>query len=104
LENILRLPIFFDYNKVKKMTQKPTYEELEQRVKELEKEAVERNRAETAIREKENFLEIVFNAIQDGISVRDRDFTLTLVNRWWAKNAIRLFRKETPFAHGARPF
>jgi two-component system, cell cycle sensor histidine kinase and response regulator CckA len=64
------------------MTQKPTYEELEQRVEELEKEAVERNREETAIREKENFLKIVFNAIQDGISVRDRDFTLTFINQW----------------------
>jgi two-component system cell cycle sensor histidine kinase/response regulator CckA len=85
LEHIMRLPIVFEYNKVKTMTQKPTYEELEQRVKELEKEAVERNRAETAIREKENFLEIVFNAIQDGISVRDRDFTLTLVNQWMEK-------------------
>jgi two-component system cell cycle sensor histidine kinase/response regulator CckA len=67
------------------MTQKPTYEELKQRVKELEKQAVERNRVETALREKENFLEIVFNAIQDGISVRDRDFTLTLVNQWMEK-------------------
>jgi len=64
------------------MTQKPTHEELEQRVKELEKEAIQRNRVETAIREKENFLKIVFNAIQDGISVRDRDFNLTLVNQW----------------------
>lgn len=82
MENILRLPIVFEYNKVKTMTQKPTYEELEQRVEELEKEAVERNREETAIREKENFLKIVFNAIQDGISVRDRDFTLTFINQW----------------------
>jgi two-component system cell cycle sensor histidine kinase/response regulator CckA len=67
------------------MTQKPTYEELEQRVKELEKETVQRNREEKALREKENFLKIVFNAIQDGISVRDRDLTLTFVNQWMEK-------------------
>ncbi len=36
------------------MTQKPSYEELEQRVKELEKESVERKRAEVALRESEN--------------------------------------------------
>lgn len=35
------------------MEKKPTYEEFEQRVKELEKEAVERKRAEEALREKE---------------------------------------------------
>ncbi|RZB36501.1 MAG: hypothetical protein SRB2_01997 [Desulfobacteraceae bacterium Eth-SRB2] len=67
------------------MTQKPTYEELEQKVKELEKETVERNRVEKALREKENFLKIVFNAIQDGISVRDQEFNLTLVNQWMEK-------------------
>ncbi len=67
------------------MIQKPTYEELEQRVKELEKETVQRNREEKALREKENFLKIVFNAIQDGISVRDRDFNLTLANQWMEK-------------------
>ena len=67
------------------MIQEPTYEELKQRVKELEKQAVERDRVETALREKENFLKIVFNAIQDGISVRDRDFNLTLVNQWMEK-------------------
>jgi len=35
------------------MTRKPTYEELKQRVKELEKEAVKRKGAEEALRESE---------------------------------------------------
>ncbi len=38
------------------MAKKPTYEELVQRVKELEKEAVERKRAEEAMRESEERL------------------------------------------------
>ena len=77
------------------MTQKPTHEELEQRVKELEKEAIERNRVETAIREKENFLKIVFNAIQDGISVRDQEFNLTLVNQWMEKKYASQMQKAS---------
>ena len=38
------------------MTQKPTYEELEQRVKEFEKEAFQRKQAEDALRESESIL------------------------------------------------
>jgi len=41
------------------MAKKPTYEELEQRVKELEKEAVERRRAEEALRESEERLSAI---------------------------------------------
>ena len=50
---------------------KPTYEELEQRVKELEKEAAERKRAEVALRESEERLQIVLDTIQAGIVVID---------------------------------
>ncbi len=65
------------------MSRKPTYEDLELRVKGLEKEIAESQRAETAV--KENFLKIVFDATQDGITVRDRDLTITLVNKWMEK-------------------
>jgi PAS domain S-box-containing protein len=50
---------------------KPTYEELEQRVKELEKEAAERKSAEVALRESEERLQIVLDTIQAGIVVID---------------------------------
>ena len=50
---------------------KPTYEKLEQRVKELEKEAAERKRAEDALRESEERLQIVLDTIQAGIVVID---------------------------------
>ena len=50
---------------------KPTYEELEQRVKELEKEDAERKSAEVALRESEERLQIVLDTIQAGIVVID---------------------------------
>ena len=43
------------------MTKKPTYEELKQRVKELEKEAVERKKAEEALRDSEAELFTIYN-------------------------------------------
>ncbi len=56
-----------------RMTDKPTYEELEHRVKELEKDAVERGHVETALRESEATLKSIFRAAPAGIGmVRDR--------------------------------
>ena len=49
------------------MAKKPTYEELEQRVKELENETVERKRAEEALRESEVKYHNIFNNAQAGI-------------------------------------
>lgn len=43
------------------MNDKPTYEELEQRVKDLQKEAVERKRAEEALRESARRLQIAYD-------------------------------------------
>jgi len=48
------------------MAKKPTYEELEQRVKELESEAFERKQAEEALRESEERFRSLFNANRDG--------------------------------------
>jgi signal transduction histidine kinase len=48
------------------MAKKPTYEQLEQRVKELEKEAVERKRAEELLRLDETRLEALFHLSRMG--------------------------------------
>ncbi len=42
----------------------------------------ERKRAEEALREREQFLQDVFDAIQDGISVLDTDLNVVITNRW----------------------
>jgi PAS domain S-box-containing protein len=53
------------------MQKRSTYEELRHRVKELEKEAAERRRAEEALRESEVRLKTVLDTIQAGIVVID---------------------------------
>jgi PAS domain S-box-containing protein len=72
------------------MVKKPTYEDLDQRVKKLEKEAVKHKLMEQAHRESERLLNDVFNSIQDGISVLSTDLTIRSVNgvmkKWYAKN------------------
>ncbi|MFO8012888.1 MAG: PAS domain S-box protein [Phycisphaerae bacterium] len=67
-----------------------------------------RRRAEEGFRESRRFLLAVFDGIQDGISVRDRDLTVLRVNRWMeekfadrmplvGKKCYRVFqRRETP--------
>ncbi|MGD9182395.1 MAG: PAS domain S-box protein [Desulfobacterales bacterium] len=55
------------------MTQKPTYEELEQRIKELKKEAFERKRAEEALEESETRYRRLFETAQDGILILDAE-------------------------------
>jgi two-component system sensor histidine kinase/response regulator len=52
----------------------------------------QRNRAEGAVRERERFLDSVFNAIQDGISVLDRDLNVVRVNVWMNK----MYSEEAP--------
>jgi len=46
-----------------------------------EQRIAERKRAEEVVREKERFLQAVFDAIQDGITVLDCDLNVILVNR-----------------------
>ena len=48
------------------MIQKQTYEELEQRIQELKKEALERKRAEGALEESETRCRRLFETAQDG--------------------------------------
>jgi two-component system cell cycle sensor histidine kinase/response regulator CckA len=61
---------------------KPSYKELEQRIKELEKEYSDRKKAEAALRKNEEFLQNIFDAIQDGISVLDSELNIVMVNAW----------------------
>jgi PAS domain S-box-containing protein len=53
------------------MGRRPTYEELEERVKELEKEAAERRLTQESLRESEERLKAVLDTIQAGIVVID---------------------------------
>ena len=50
------------------MAKKPTYEELEQRVKELENEALERKPAEEALRESEQRYRSLFENMLNGFA------------------------------------
>jgi PAS domain S-box-containing protein len=72
------------------MSEKPTYEELEKRVKELEKNSIKYKSVEDALWESERLLSDVFNSIQDGISVLNTDLTISRVNdvmkKWYGKN------------------
>jgi PAS domain S-box-containing protein len=55
--------------------------ELRSRVARLEDEAGRLGRAETSFRQKADFLDKIFDCIQDGISVLDKDFNIIMVNR-----------------------
>ena len=55
------------------MTQKPTYEELEQRIKELEKVGVEHKRVEVALTESEEKYRNLFHRSNDAIFIHDLD-------------------------------
>jgi PAS domain S-box-containing protein len=63
------------------MSKKPTYEELEQKVKELEREASERKQAEDALREDKEELEAVFHAVGEGIAIFDKTGRVTKINK-----------------------
>jgi two-component system cell cycle sensor histidine kinase/response regulator CckA len=49
------------------------------------RDITERKRAEKKLHESKNFLQDIFDGIQDGISVLDRNFTITQVNKWIEK-------------------
>jgi len=55
------------------MAKKPTYEELEKRIKELEKEVVDRKRSEEMLRESEGKWRTVFESSHDYIFSKDRE-------------------------------
>ncbi|MBW2645958.1 MAG: PAS domain S-box protein [Deltaproteobacteria bacterium] len=63
------------------MVKKPTYEELEQRVKELAKEAVERERAEDALKDSARQWQTTFDAINDVVCLIDMEGNMLLCNK-----------------------
>ncbi len=62
------------------ISQKPTYDELEQRIRELEKAESERNRVERALRESEQFFRSLAESSPDYIMRYDRDCRHTYMN------------------------
>ena len=62
------------------MDKKATYEELEQRVRKLEKEAAEHKRSEEALLASEEQYRMLVEAMSDGLAVMDENMILTFVN------------------------
>ena len=62
------------------MAKKPTYEELEQRVKELENEALGRKQVEEELRESEEKYRIILENIEDGYYELDLAGNFTFFN------------------------
>jgi len=63
------------------MPERPTYEELEQRVKELEKEFLERKRLEEALKESEAQKKAILDASVDRIRPVDKDMRIIWANK-----------------------
>jgi two-component system cell cycle sensor histidine kinase/response regulator CckA len=63
------------------MGTKPTYEELERRVEELEKEAVARQQAEEALRKSAEEFRSFMDSVTDFFAVTDKDENLIYVNK-----------------------
>jgi len=63
------------------MTGRPTYEELEQRVRELEKADVERRQADEALRETTRLLEGALDGLPDIIGIQNPDHTIVRYNK-----------------------
>jgi two-component system cell cycle sensor histidine kinase/response regulator CckA len=67
------------------MNDKPTYEELEQRVKELEKESLKHRSLERALRDSEALLKATIESTADGILVVDENGKVIHANRRFAQ-------------------
>ncbi|MEE8299989.1 MAG: PAS domain S-box protein [Desulfatiglandales bacterium] len=68
------------------MTKKPTYEELEGRVEELEKEAVERKLAEDAPQRTQKELETIVDSVPAMIFYKDKNNIMLRVNETYARS------------------
>ena len=62
------------------MSRKPTYEELEQRNKDLEKEAVNCKRTEEALQKSEKRFKSIINSIEELLVLLDQNFKIQLIN------------------------
>ena len=88
------------------MSDKPTYEELEQRVKELEKEAEKRKRAEDEVKRVRDEYISITNLIQDIIIGKtDKDGNWIFLNdnacEFWGYSREEMI--GTPFAEYIHP-
>ncbi len=79
------------------MAKKLTYEELEQRVKELENEALERKRAEEVLRERERYFHSLLSNMHEDILVIDREYRITDANKAFLNTAGR--KREEIIGH-----
>ena len=62
------------------MVDKPTYEELEQRIQELEKAESDRKKAEEALQlERDNFINIL-NSMEDGVYIVNQQYDIEYAN------------------------
>ena len=62
------------------MAKKPTYEELEHAINELEKEAIERRQAEKMLKDSELWLNSIFNSLEEAVLVLTPDRKLVNIN------------------------
>ena len=75
------------------MVKKPSYEELEQRVKELEKAALERERAEEPLQEFEQEKEIILKSLVEHVIYQDTEMRILWANRA-ACESVNLTREQ----------
>ena len=71
------------------MSQKPTYEELKQRIKELRKEAAERKKFEEALKESEERYRSLVDNIDFGVTMIDSSHNIVMTN----VSQARMFKK-----------
>jgi PAS domain S-box-containing protein len=84
------------------MDRKPTYEELKQRVKELEKEVSKRKLAEEALRESEEKYRTLFENASDAIFIADTENHIILDANRQAEQLIGRPREEIIGMHQAQ--
>ncbi|MBC8430538.1 MAG: PAS domain-containing protein [Desulfobacterales bacterium] len=63
------------------MAEKPTYEELEQRVKGLEKEVFRLKKSEEALQESESTIKMLLNTTTDSVLLTDIEYTVIAMNQ-----------------------
>ncbi|MBW2610157.1 MAG: PAS domain S-box protein [Deltaproteobacteria bacterium] len=67
------------------MNQRPIYEELEQKVRELEKEALNRKQVEETLKQNENMYRTIFESTGTATIMSDEDMTVLMVNSEFEK-------------------